>query len=371
MKLVDKLVLKDIVPWFFIGVGMFTALYFALGAFIAASRFLSQGAPPLLIIQWMLYNTIPVLGKTFPMGMLLAVLLGFGRLSGDSEAVALFAGGISFQRIAATAAVLGLVVSLAGWALNDPIASYASAQALRIKTEAIDKPGDTKQTLNTDIQGGGDTITNLRVDNGYDAHTQSLRQVTLTIYDKARRPSVVIHADRAQAVKITGKDWTLDNVDIYRLGAATLYSHSNQMSSRELPTTALQHSPDVFALLQSSPDNFSSGQLRGLIATLKREGLGNNRNARDFEFNYWGRFSIPLASLIFAVVGAPLGLRPQRSAKLTGMVLALPLILAYYVLYTVMDNLTMGGRIAPSWAAFLPDIVGLAVGAWLVWRRSR
>ncbi len=370
MKLVDKLVLKDIVPWFFVGVGMFTALYFAVGAFVAASRFLSLGAPPLLIAQWMFYNTVPFLGKTFPMAMLLAVLLGFGRLSGDSEAVALFAGGISFGRIALSAAVMGLVVSVLGWALNDPIASYATGQALRIRTEFLDKPSDTQQSFTFDNRSNNRLESNVRVEKGYDARSQTLRQVTITVFDANGAPKVIIHAARARADKLTGKDWTLEDVVTYYLGPATTYIPARRLSSRELPTAALEKTPSAFTLLQSDPDSFSFVQLRRILASLKAGGLGDNRKVRDAEFSLWAKLAIPLAALVFALIGAPLGLRPQRSAKLTGMILALPIILGYYVLYTVMENLTMGGRCAPLVAAFLPDAVGLALGVWLVWRRA-
>ena len=63
------------------------------------------------------------------MGMLLAALLGFDRLSRDSEAVALFAGGISFRRMMVPVIALGLVVSLVGYLFNDQIASYALRRA--------------------------------------------------------------------------------------------------------------------------------------------------------------------------------------------------------------------------------------------------
>ena len=41
----------------------------------------------------------PVLGFTLPMAMLVGVLIGLGRLSADSEIVALHASGISMRRL--------------------------------------------------------------------------------------------------------------------------------------------------------------------------------------------------------------------------------------------------------------------------------
>ena len=53
-----------------------------------------------------------VVTQTLPMSMLLACLLGFGRLSGDSEHIALYAGGISFFRMVRPVAWMGIVISI-------------------------------------------------------------------------------------------------------------------------------------------------------------------------------------------------------------------------------------------------------------------
>ena len=98
MKLLDKLVLKDLIPLFAIGVALFTGIWFAADPVIVASRYLSEGVPLPLVLHVVGMYLPPILALTLPMGMLLAVLLGFGRLSGDSEAVAIFAGGIPFAR---------------------------------------------------------------------------------------------------------------------------------------------------------------------------------------------------------------------------------------------------------------------------------
>ena len=54
------------------------------------------------------------------MAMLLGSLLGFGRLSADKEAIAIFAAGISFPRmIARSVLVMGMLVSVFAFLWND------------------------------------------------------------------------------------------------------------------------------------------------------------------------------------------------------------------------------------------------------------
>lgn len=379
MKLLDKLVLKDLVPQFFIGVAMFASLYFALGPLLAASRFLSQGFPPALIVKYMALNILPILGLTFPMGMLLAVLLGYGRLSADSETVALFAGGIPFLRVAVPAAVLGLAVSGAGYVINDPVAAYANHEILGLKENIFKQPGAASKSFDRAIYSKNALQATIHVEGGLDASAGALREVTIVLYDAGGRPSQTLYAPSAHPLNndLSSKEWQLDDVNVNSL-SNDLNTLPSRLYSRHLSTNKIQvealaktlNLSPLLARIQGDPNAFPFSQLRGFIGKLKTGGFGRDPDVRFAEVSLWNKIALPLASLVFALVGAPLALRPQRSSKMTGWILALPIILVYYILYTVMSSLARGGVCPPMLAAFLPDIVGLLVGIGLVWRRS-
>ena len=72
--------------------------------------------------------------------MLLASLLTFGRLSGTSEITAMKSCGISFNRIAMPAIILGFVVSLFAIEFNEyvvPWANNAYSNVLYYEIQAI------------------------------------------------------------------------------------------------------------------------------------------------------------------------------------------------------------------------------------------
>ena len=96
------------------GIGLFSTLFFVAGPLIAATRFLKSGISSLVVLEFMGWDFAGFISLTLPLAMLVAALLGFERLSRDSEAVALFAGGIRFQRIIAPVAALSLLVSVVG-----------------------------------------------------------------------------------------------------------------------------------------------------------------------------------------------------------------------------------------------------------------
>ena len=67
------------------------------------------------------------------------------------------------------------------------------------------------------------------------------------------------------------------------------------------------------------------------------------------------KFSIPFASLVFAAVAVPLGIRPTRAVRSRGLTLSLVIIFVYYLLLTLGDNLGSRGAL-PAWVAmWLPN----------------
>ena len=218
MKLLDKLVLKDILPMFFIGTAMFFSLWFAAGPVLLAVKLLGQGFSPLIILKVIGWNIPPALAWTFPIGMLLAVLIGFGRLSADSEAVALFAGGIPFVRIAMPAFVLAIVVSFGGFIVNDQLASLANKRLAEIMNNLPDNLGNTTHSFTLeDHYKNGALRTLVHVEKGYNFATRELRQVTITAYGlDGKHPTGIIYADRAKWRY--GKSWRLFDGEFYALG---------------------------------------------------------------------------------------------------------------------------------------------------------
>src|SRR5687767_1052778 len=95
----DRLVIGEVVGPFVFGVLLFTSLFFAGGEVVRLAEFMGKGVPPATVAKLLVLPLPYIIALTFPLAMLLAALLGFGRLSNDSEIVALMAGGASFSRI--------------------------------------------------------------------------------------------------------------------------------------------------------------------------------------------------------------------------------------------------------------------------------
>src|SRR6185369_7554683 len=113
-RLLDRYLIREIVPYVLLGVLLLTAIIFAQ----EASRFsellvvASRNGMPMRTLWRVMAALVPgILVFTLPVSLLIGTLVGLGRLSGDSEIVALGAGGTSRLRILRPVVVLSLMAA--------------------------------------------------------------------------------------------------------------------------------------------------------------------------------------------------------------------------------------------------------------------
>ena len=95
---------------------------------------------------------------------------------------------------------------------------------------------------------------------------------------------------------------------------------------------------------------------------------------KDIRAATWGlhdKFATPLIVVAMVLLGAPLGVRPQRTASPgLAMGLSLMVILGYYLLWTFCTQWGKAGGGGPIIAAYLPALALAATGTFLLWRKS-
>ena len=363
LKLLDRMILQDLTPRLLMYIALFSTLFLTFGPLIAASRFIAAGIPWWIIAQFIGWDFTGFVSYTFPLGMLVAALLGFERLSRESEAVALFAGGISFRRIILPMIGLALAVSFVSFVFNDRIAPYANLQVAEFNDHRQDIVGETSKPFDLANHKDGKLVT-VHIEKGFDADAKVLRQVTITLYNADGSPQTVTYAARAKSHGSGLKEWTLydgQSVDM-ATGAVAKFGQAED-------TVGIQKTPENMAFLQRNPETLDFTDLARQIREMKAGG-SDGADIRNAEVGLWFKTSLPFSCLIFGLVGAPLGMRSLRASKIPGSVWIVPIVMGYYLIYMVMSNLAQGGGIPPVLAAWLPNLLGLGVGSALIWRTA-
>ncbi len=82
------------------------------------------------------------------------------------------------------------------------------------------------------------------------------------------------------------------------------------------------------------------------------------------------KFSIPVSTLVFGVLGIPLGIRKHRTAKDWGFTIGLAVVIVYYLLRLGGEALAETGRLTPFLGAWLPNFALGVAGIWLFLRAA-
>jgi len=318
------------------------------------------------------------------MSVLLGCLLAFGRLSGDSENVALYAGGISFFRAMLPVAYIGLIISIVAFIWDETVVPPATRQYVRLKTEvAGELASEGKELFYTVKSPDGDHVARIiNVYGGYDQKTNTLRKVMIIEMSHDRQtvgePAFCIYAQRAKPnlKDVSGMDWSFEDVRVVDLRYdqnRKLWpeQHVDQATIRSLQEstgTPVSMGRSLKGVLRAQkPDNRSMTfhELRDKINDERRTG---SLDTDGDEVDLWGKISTPLASIIFGLVGAPLGIRPQRGSKAMGFGIAIGIIFAYWFLYNWLYQIGKNGGLSPMIASFAPNMIGIVAGIILIAR---
>ena len=113
MRLLDRYICREVISHAFLGLAVFTFVFFVPQLVRLMELVVRHTAGFGNVALLFLCTIPPVLAFTLPMAVLVGVLIGLGRLSADSEIVAIHASGISLRRllvpIGFVAAVTGVV----------------------------------------------------------------------------------------------------------------------------------------------------------------------------------------------------------------------------------------------------------------------
>ncbi len=363
MKLIDKYLFKELVGPFIFAVSAFIAVSIGAAFFVIADLVSKYNASWYLAGQLILLRLPMIFVPVIPMSMLLATLLTFGKLSANSEITAMKSGGLSFQRIMVPVIALGIIVSLASFATSQFVTPWSNKQYDYIEKTLIKKEKAANATVqdNVVLKGpiNGDKNNYLVLyAKSYDRIGKTLLGVTVEEFANNKLVRVLA----SETASYNGEHWQMKNCNIYYLNSP------NAFATQALFDLALTKKPELVVADQTDPEQMELGELKAVYDALKSEG---SPDYSKFETELFNRSAIPFAGVIFAIIGAPLGMQSNRSSSSVGLGISLVVILLYYAVYSFMLTLGRGGVINGFVAAWSPNIIGMFFGAILIFRARK
>jgi LPS export ABC transporter permease LptF len=367
LKLVDRYLLREMALPFILAVVGFLVfiLLLLLGQFsnLLVNRVLDPGALALLL----LYKTPYFLVWALPIATLFAVFLALGRLGHDREVIALQAAGISPRRLIAPLIVVGLLLSAVDFWMSNTLAPWGNREFLKLYLEQLYGGQRTPQIRdNAFFKGADERFFYVR---RYDPDTSTLQDVL--IYDFTGQLALDAENDRLPKV-ITARTAAWEG-DVWRLQDGTLYAFDDEgrlrYSSRfEAMDIRVGGTIQKLVFEQRTPSEMSLQELAERIRAFRA--IGRAPDALLVEYHL--KMAIPLASLVFALFGAPLSLLIGPRGRALGVILSVLLVLLYQgVLFWTAQILGNRGDLPPAAGAWLPNALFGLIGLILFLRADR
>ncbi|HOJ78398.1 MAG TPA: LptF/LptG family permease [Bacillota bacterium] len=349
MKILNKYTFREIIGPFFFGLFAFTSMFMGF-ILIDLMRQTEQLSFSMINILYLVALRFPeYVMQASPIAVLLAVLLGLGNLTGHSETIAMRAGGMSYYQLALPVIVLGLVISISGTLMNEYVVPQALRTYTKMKGEVFRNQKSSEiYNFSYDFKDHNNKMKKRIYAVKFIPHLQEMHQVTIEEFEEGVLNRIIL----TSTMYWDGSGWYFRNGNIFQLNSDNFVPIKVEEGYMKYD---LDVTPKEIKSLNDEPDRQSISELYNYI---KKFHPTPSKERRQLLVELHMKFSVPFASLIFAVLGTPLALRPQRRSNAAGFGLCIIFILLWYVLMAVGNYLSLNHDILPPLiGAWLPNIV--------------
>ncbi|HTX55980.1 MAG TPA: LptF/LptG family permease [Candidatus Acidoferrales bacterium] len=361
LPILDRYLLREMIgPFLF---AFFAYLIFwALNIFfVAADYIINQHAPFFLVLRFVLFRVPQAIPMAFPFASLFAGLLAMGRVMGDNEITAMRTSGIPVWRISLTPLIFGFAMFVVAYVMNEYVAPPAVDVSTRTFYQIIyhtDALPVEPQFFRRDPDNGNVFYVNQVLP---DNKTMEGVQVF-----KLGRYGVFVETLQAKTATVEQNRLALHDVIDTRYntdGFVTSQQHVKQvLVGLPLAETAAQ----FMSSQNSDPWTMSSKDLASQVKALQQQGIGGAALG-NLEINLANKLAWPFASFIGIVLAIPLAMRFGKRGRTLGIAMAILAFFVYFLMTSAAAALGRNGKIDPTLAAWLPNIIMGATGLTLLW----
>ncbi len=359
--IIDRYVAREVLAPFAVDVGLLTFALVTGKLLKLRDMGVNHGVSLGEVMGIMGYIMPAFLELTFPMAVLLGVLMGFGRMSSDQEMTAARACGVSLYRLAVPVMMVALCVyALSGYFAFSlrPWANSNLRNKLYELSQTRTSSGLKEKIFNSNFPG-----LVVYVDEMSDTDS-SLKGVMISDARDPRNQNTIIAKHGMMLPDSKQKSITLRLFDGSIFGAEPA---SNATHVTSFTTYDLSVSPEsALGVSEQDPGEMTYPALRADIEAARAKGKPDYAA----ETERAGKFTVPFATMLFALLGISLGLKPARGGHSERFGVSVALFFLYYSLMRVGETLAQRGKL-DAWAAMsIPDIVFMVLAFWFFYRAA-
>ena len=377
IPLIDRWILGQIIPPMIFAISAFTVISLSVGVMFDLIRKIVEFGLPLFLALKVLFFSLPsFLVLSFPMAVLLSTLLAYGKLSSNSELLALKSLGIKTSRIISPAIALSIFMTGLTFYFNDnlvPASNKLAEVTLRAGIGSSFSGEEGKDNIMFSRYGSRINATNKKPTkiNTFLTHIfyaswyENNIMEGVTVLDFSRE-------DFQQILKAkNGKFDKKSSSWIFSEGSIVSIDPSGQTTNIQFKEYTYPFVEGPMELAKVPRDANEMTLKQAIQAEKIYEKTGNLKEVRRIKVRIQEKFTLPFACLVFGLIGSSLGSKSNlRSSKSQGFGLSVILILIYYVMSFLFSSFGVKGILPPIFAAWLPVLISLGGGIYLLRKSS-
>src|SRR5271156_5482414 len=359
--IIDRYVAREVLMPFAVDVGLLTFALVTGKLLKLMDMVVNHGVSLGEVLGIIGYIMPAFLELTFPMAVLLGVLMGFGRMSTDQEMTAARACGISLYRLA----IPVLIVAMGVYAVSSYFAFSLRPWANEHLREKLYELSQTRTSAGLKEKIFNDNFPGLIVyiDEMSDVDS-SMKGVMISDAQDPHQQSTII---AKRGVILPDPHSTFITLRLFDGSVFGVEAGSEKTHVTSFKTYDLRVNPEEsLGVSEQDPDEMTYHQLVKTIATARAAGKRNY----DAETELAGKYTVPLATMLFALLGVSLGLKPARGGHSERFGVSVALFFFYYSLMRVGETLAQRGKLNAFVAMSIPDIVFMALAFWFFYRSA-
>jgi LPS export ABC transporter permease LptG/LPS export ABC transporter permease LptF len=378
-----------------LGFGFYTSIILMQKLFDMAGMIIQRSLSVEDVLKLLALSLPHVVVLTVPMSLLFGVLIAVGRLSADSEIIAMQALGISTRTLYRPVFVFSFAMFLLSFYLINVVMPRGNKQfqslMAELLTSSVEKDIKPRVFYNeyenlmiyvndVDRQTGqwkGVFVADSRIeDPGAGTTPQEIinaaaqRRSDNTVMSGSGQRIIIAQSGNLAVLKPSKEVW-MDlkraETHVWDPRRPDRYDLNRNATQRILVADANRNELTTMGIARSLREL----NLRELVeqARIVRRGDRLTYNLARVEIHK--KFAIPFACLVFGILGLPLGITNRRGGKSSGFSLSIGIVLIYYVMITNGEQLAAAGKISPAIGMWAANFILLSLGIYLLGRANR
>ena len=363
-KTIDRYIFSELLKIFLISIFAMTMILYLDKFLFLAEMIVNRGVSFIEMVMMMVYISPAFFAITIPMAVLMASVVTFNQFSVNNEWVAMKSCNWSFIELMKPVLFFSLFAYFIAnivmfWAVPWGNQSYKALVYDIIKNRA-----------NVDIQPNvfNRDFKNLILLVKEHHQNSQLKGVFIADNTNPEAPQIItsekgVIYPNPETLKIQLK---LNNGTIHELsndrGDYQTLNFDRYDINLSLPDTERLEKK---ALIGNKELSFT--KIKDRIKEMKAKGLPTSGP----EVELSKKFSIPFTCLLFAILGAPLGIKSSRSGKSGSFGITVAVIMIYYIGLILTQNMGRIGKIHAYTSVWIPNIILLFVVVYVVYKMQK